>query len=246
MADDFITEPPAPVGPVLDQTEHYQGGGTPQRRYLASRPAPPRSVVDDASVLGMPEGEIPVPVQEAVAALVLEVEHLRAELALAHHHETWLEERGDLHPVLPVYHRRAFIRELGRLLEQSYRAVVPGSLIYLHVGGIERLREVHGLAAGEAALRQVAETIRQDLRQTDLLGYLDSADFVVGLAVAEDGGADEKADAIIAHVTEQPFLWEGRRFLFTVAAGIAHFREGDTAEGVLMIADAARRSHPRH
>ncbi|HLN23984.1 MAG TPA: GGDEF domain-containing protein [Patescibacteria group bacterium] len=245
MGDDFIAAPPMPVGPVSDHSDHHPGGGASHHRGLASRPVRPRSVIDVASVLGMPEGSIPKPLQDSIAALMQEVEHLRAELALAHHHETWLEGRGDHHPVLPVYHRRAFIRELGRLLEQSQRALLPGSLLYLHVGGIEQLREVHGLAAGEAALRQVADTIRLDLRQTDLLGYLDSGDFVVGLAVAEDEGADEKADAIIAHVTEQPFLWEGRRFLFTVAAGLAHFREGDTAEGLLTIADAARRSHPR-
>ncbi len=208
---------------------------TPRRRQRSA------GIVDVASILGLPPGAIPASVQDSIAALVDEVECLRDEADQSRHVETFLAMEADRHSFLPVLTRRALLRELGRLLDLSEREALPGSLIYLHLGGIERLRVVEGLAASDAVLVQVAEEIRSELRQTDLLGYLDGCDFAVALAVAEDGGAAEKAENIAAKLAGRSFDWQGRPIILSVGLGVAHFRSGVRAEQLLAAADAARR-----
>lgn len=220
------------------------GSGREERR----QPPPQRKkaeeaagVVDVASVLGMPPEAVPPAIQAAVAALVEEVERLRAQLEQARHVEAFLAMEADRHPFLPVLNRRALLPALERLIDTAERMELPGTLAYLHIGGLERLRVVHGLAACDAALAQVAEVIRAELRQTDLVAYLDGGDFCVVLAVAGEAGAAAKAREIVVRLSEVVFRWQGRAFLFTVALGLAHFRPGVTGEGLLAAADAARR-----
>jgi len=244
MSDDIPsrTAPALPAGAVFpDRRDGEQRPEVFRWRHYGARPAPMVTPQDVASLLGMPLGAIPLPVQEKFAELVDEVENLRAELNQAQHHVHWLEERSDQDSLLPLLHRRAFLRELGRVMEQSERAALPGTLVLLHVGGIDLLRQVHGLEAGDAALLHVADQLKTQLRQIDLLGYLDNGDFAVALALAEDEGAEDKARSLAANLTAEPFVWQGQSFLFTVLAGQAHFRPGDTPQTVLTAADAARR-----
>ncbi|HVI52664.1 MAG TPA: diguanylate cyclase [Candidatus Sulfotelmatobacter sp.] len=235
-----------PAGSVTpDRRDGEQRPEVFRWRHYGARPAPMTTPQDVASLLGMPLGAIPKPLQDKIAELVDEVEHLRGELNQAHHHIHWLEERSDQDAQLSVLHRRAFLRELGRVLEQCERAGgLPGTVALLHVGGIELLRHVHGMEAADAALLHVAGVLRRRLRQTDLLGYLDNGDFAVALTLAGDEGADGKARELADSLTAEPFLWKDQPFLFTVLAGQAHFRDGGTAQTLLAAADAARRGQP--
>jgi GGDEF domain-containing protein len=199
-------------------------------------------VVDVASIFGMPEGTIPLPVQTAVTGLMEEIERLRDELSLVHQRELWLEGESDRHPVLAVLQRRAFLREMGRLLDHSQRVGnFPGTLVYLHVGGVETFRAVHGLAASDAILIRITAMIRAHLRQTDLIGYLDAGDYAIGLAGAEGDGAEAKIGQIVHDLTVEPWTWEGKRFLPTLTVGLVKFRPDASASNLLADADAIRR-----
>jgi len=246
VMNDDIPSQAFPTIPVATATADRRGGeGRPdifRWRYAGAKPASSATTpADVSSLLGMPLGAIPKPVLDKVAELVDEVELLRAELSQARHHVHWLEDQSDHDSLLPVLHRRAFMRELGRLMEQSERASMPGTLVLLQVGGIDLLRSVHGIAAGDAALLHLAERLKAELRQTDLVGYLDNGDFAVALALAGDEEAEGKARSLADSLTAEPFEWQGGRYNFTILAGQAHFREGETAKSLLTAADASRR-----
>ncbi len=81
-----------------------------------------------------------------------------------------------------------------------------------------------------------------ELRQTDLLGYLDSSDFAIALAVAEPEGAKAKIDRIAGTLAATSFLWEEQPIVLGVSVGIIHFAEGITAERLLVAADQAMMS----
>ncbi len=226
-------------------SDSRQGEHLTRRRFLP--PAPARRTVNDVTtILGGSDGMFPLGVERSIAALVEEIERLRHEVDLARHYENFLGEEADRHPILPVLNRRALMRALGQLLVASEQAEVPGSLLYLHVGGIGRMRLLHGLAAGDAALTHVAQMMRSEFRQTDLIGYLDGSDFAVALALAEPAAAMEKARSLAGRLAERPFVWQDNRFLFTVGFGLAHFRPDRSAEETLGLADAVRRgvAHP--
>lgn len=240
MADEFGTAlipPPAAVLPA-----ERQGDGAPRRDGDHGRSPEKHPVTDATSVLGMAAGSIPQTVQDCLAAMVEEVERLRQQLEVARHHEEYLQSQLDRHPFLHCLQRRAFLAATARLVDTSLRVGLPGTLVYLQLPDIDRLKLGHGLAAADAAQAHVVNIIAGELRQTDLLGHLDGGDFAIALAVAEDESAEVKARRIAGHVSQQAFLWQGRRFLFTASIGFAHFQDGHGAEQLLADADADRRS----
>ena len=242
LGDDFPVAGPAPVGPI----SHHHGGETPARRFFIEQPTPPREEVSDvAAVLGMPEGSIPPALQPSILMLLEELNRLRSEVEQLRRREEALEQQVNRHPLLPILNRSAFLQAVSRLLLQSARinetGLMPGAVVILHVGGLETLREVHGFVAGQSILDHVAEFLISALRQIDPVGYLDGGDFAVGLAMAEDMGAEEKTRQLADGLMAQPVLWNSKEFLLTVTVGVAHFRPGDNAVMVLERADASRR-----
>jgi len=239
MADDINPTAIVPVSP--SNSGGRQGGDSARRRFF---PPPPvkRTVRDVATALGGSDGTLSSAVEQSIAALVEEIERLRHEIDLSHHYENFLGEEADRHSILPVLNRRALLRELGQLLIASESAGVSGSLLYLHVGEVERLHMLYGLAVSDAALLHVAQIIRAECRQTDLIGYLDGGDFAIALAVAEPAAAEEKARALVAHLGEQPMIWRETPIVFPISFGLVHFHKELSAEDVLNMADAAWRN----
>lgn len=197
--------------------------------------------VDDvALVFGMPDGAVPPPLQARFVSLMQEVERLRAELDQARRHESILREQADNHPAVPVLHRRAFLRELNRLLLQASRAEMPGSVLLVHIAGIEALREMHGLEAGEAALAHVLAVLRAECDALDPVGYLGAGVFVIALALVDEAEAALRERRLMERLAGTPFLWNGVRPQLAFGMGRAAFSEGASAEALLAAADHAR------
>ncbi len=228
---------PPPVAPVGGQSghPHRQPQQNPEEHHRS--PA-----VDVAAVLAASEHALSPAMQESFLELVEHVERLREELERVRKHETWLVNNADRHPSVPALNRRAFVAGLSRLLQASERAELPGTLALLHIVGLEKLRQTYGLAAQATALTFVAEEIATELRQTDLLGYLDGSDFAVALAVAETDGAKAKIERITANLSATPFLWRDQPILLEVKVGFVHFEAGMTIESALAGADQAMMS----
>ena len=230
---------PPPVAPTGDRSG-FAGRQPPRdRRSQAYAQAP---AVDVAAVLGATEQALSPHMQACFLELVEHIERLRDELERVRMHETYLITAADRHPVLPALNRRAFMGGLTRLLQTSERAELPGTLAVLHVAGVEAVREAHGLAAASAVLEFVAQEITTELRQTDLLGYLDSSDFGIALAVAEPDGAKAKIDRIAAALSATPFLWGDAPVRLGIGIGLVQFAGGMTAESLLAQADQAMMS----
>jgi GGDEF domain-containing protein len=218
--------------------------GDGHRQAMADASAGGRAIhaIDDVtSVLGMPEGVLPAPVQARIAALMEEVERLRAELAQARRHEEMLRDLADHHPTLPVQHRRAFLRELNRMMAKAERNGLPGTLIYLHLGGIESLRESAGPEAAEAALTKAIEVLKSETDLADIVGYLDGGNFVVALALVTDAEAQARGQRLAERLMHMSFLWNGVRPVFTTKWSTVPFRSGEEADSLLRTADAACR-----
>jgi PleD family two-component response regulator len=225
---------PPPVAPVGGQSGY--AGRHPQQNPEEHHRSP---AVDVATVLAATEQAMSPAMQDCFLELVEHVERLREELERVRKHETYLVNNADRHPGVPAFHRRAFMAGLNRLLEASERADLPGSLALLHIVGLETLRVTYGLVAQAAALTFVAEEIATELRQTDLLGYLDGSDFVLALAVAETDGARAKIDRIAATLSATPFVWRDKLIPLDVRLGVVHFEAGMTPESALAAADQA-------
>lgn len=198
---------------------------------------------DVATVLGMPDGAVPPAIQARIAALMEEVDRLRAELAQVRRHEEMLRDLADHHPTLHVQHRRAFLRELTRLVAQAERSAMPGTLVYFHIAGIEALRDAEGPQAAEAALAKAIEILRSETDPADPIAYLEGGDFAVAWAMTVDPEAQSRAQRLADRLVNMPFLWNGKRPEFAVQISRAIFGAGEDADALLRGAEAERRGN---
>jgi diguanylate cyclase (GGDEF)-like protein len=161
-----------------------------------------------------------------------EVEHLHSRLAFA-------EEAADHHSFLPIINRRAFQRELTRLLAYTERTGVPSSLVWIDVRSLVAIKRRFGHAAADTALRLVASILIDGIRQTDVVGSLGGTDFGLILTQTDREIAEAKAEQLIKAITDTPVRWKGETFLLDAVYRIHTFLSGENVEDALDRADPA-------
>ncbi|MEE8145917.1 MAG: diguanylate cyclase, partial [Kiloniellales bacterium] len=85
-----------------------------------------------------------------------EVQRLRDELERAKKRLNQLEALADRDALTPVLNRRAFVRELSRMMAFTVRYKTPSSVLYFDVNGMKQINDSLGHAAGDAALNHLA------------------------------------------------------------------------------------------
>jgi diguanylate cyclase (GGDEF)-like protein len=172
-------------------------------------------------------------------ALVEEREALRHELAEARTQIAQLERLADEDALTPIANRRAFVRELTRMIAFTKRYGVPSSVVYFDVNGMKQINDNHGHPAGDAALRLVAKTLLDNVRLSDVVGRLGGDEFGVILAHTNQEQANAKADALAQAIGASPLRWGGVDIRVSAAHGVYSFTGGDDAHVAIEAADRA-------
>jgi diguanylate cyclase (GGDEF)-like protein len=187
---------------------------------------------DAMAALGIPEAELTPRVREVIAGLSSEIAHLRARLES-------LETVADRDSLLPILNRRAFVREMSRIMAFGERYELTTSLVYFDLNDLKTINDTDGHAAGDAALRHVAAVLATNIRKSDVVGRLGGDEFGVILPKADQALADKKARALAKLLTTQPFLWQGSVRTLGIAYGVHTFTKGDDPEKAIAAADQA-------
>ena len=145
------------------------------------------------------------------------VENLRARLEE-------LERLADTDTLLPLPNRRAFLRDLERVLHQAARHKTPAAVLYVDLNGLKAINDRHGHQAGDAVLLHVARVLKASLRAGDMV---------------DEESAQTKADLLASTVAAEPVDLGGTRVRVNVTIGLAMVGAGDDVETVLARADAA-------
>ena len=194
---------------------------------------------DVATVMGIPETELTPRVRAAITALMQEVASLRDELRQTKERIGHLEELADKDALVPAINRRAFVRELSRVMSYAERYGTSHSLVYFDLNGMKQINDTYGHAAGDAALKHVAEILEQSTRESDVVGRLGGDEFAVILAQVDETMATEKAASLAASIAAEGVEWQGRHLRLTVAHGIVPIISGQDADTALQAADRA-------
>jgi diguanylate cyclase (GGDEF)-like protein len=205
----------------------------------------PRQTADTAAVMGIPEVELTPKVRSAIMALMQEVDSLRRELERSKQRLLNLEKLADQDSLTPVINRRAFVRELSRVISYTQRYAAISSLIYFDVNGFKAINDTYGHACGDAALMYVVDVLTKNVRDSDVVGRLGGDEFGVILAQADDRQAREKAAQLARAVAAHPLEWEGKRISIEVAYGVYNFKQGENATEALAAADREMYAHKK-
>ena len=208
-------------------------GSTPSERSTA--PAIPDIV----------EGELSPELKGAVSRLTADRDRLRAELAKARARITSLERLADEDALAPVANRRAFVRQLSRMIAYAHRYGVPASLVYFDVNNMKQINDTHGHAAGDAALCHIAKVLRDNIRSSDIVGRLGGDEFGVVLAQSDRTQAESKAGALAEAIAATPLRWGTADLSVTAAYGVRVLAETDDAQHAIEAADRAMYAQKR-
>lgn len=199
----------------------------------------PRSVADVASVAGLSESELSPAVRAALTTLMEEVHRLRRDLERSRHRIEHLERLADEDALLPMANRRAFVRELSRMVSFAERYGLTGTVLYFDVNNLKRINDQHGHAAGDAALKKIAEVLLANVRESDVVGRLGGDEFGVILTQADEAAGAEKASALAGLIAASPLDWDGISIPLSVAYGLNPFSGAGGADDALRAADRA-------
>lgn len=193
-----------------------------------------------ASVAGISEAEFTPRVRTAITSLLADMDRLRSELETARRRNEDLERLADSDALLPVVNRRAFMRELTRMIAFTRRYGSPNTLIYFDVNHMKHVNDRFGHSAGDALLRHVAATLTRSVRQSDVVGRLGGDEFGVLLAQANAEAGLAKARALSAAVSAMPILVSsGHSFTGTLSFGTYTVTGDESVDTALERADSA-------
>lgn len=192
---------------------------------------------------GLKRSKLPLAVRAAVDLLTAETAMLAQENADLAEKLAIAEALADRDPLVPVFNRRALLRELGRVVSYVDRYRTQAAVIFIDMDGFKALNDGFGHAVGDAALAHVARLLLHQVRDSDIVGRVGGDEFAVVLANAAPDEARRKASGLAAVIAETPFIFEGVRHALSATLGVHTFHGdgagGEGAESLVARADEA-------
>ncbi len=138
-----------------------------------------------------------------------------------------------------IANRRAVF---GRLEDDLLSAKRLGSdlgVIILDADHFKQVNDVHGHAAGDALLREMAARLSSQLRSRDTLGRIGGEEFLVVAEETDQADLLGLANRLRSAVAEKAITANGVELAASVSAGIANLRADDSPDSLVARADAA-------
>ena len=213
----------------------------PLRSKTAAKPSASGAAqaVDETVLMGIPDVELTPRVREALFSLMAEVQNLRAELTQMRGRVGELEKLADHDPLLDIFNRRAFVRELDRTLAMVARYKVQACLVFIDLNDLKIINDQRGHMAGDTALKHVAESISTNIRQTDVVGRLGGDEFGLLLTHVSQETAEQKAASLAQVISAIPVNGHGDAFIVRISCGVVSIAKGVTADQAMESADSA-------
>ncbi len=138
-----------------------------------------------------------------------------------------------------IANRRAIHDTLAREFGRAHRYGRPLALVILDIDHFKTINDTQGHLAGDAALRQVGQLLRNNLRREDFLGRLGGEEFVVILPELDLEHARLVAEKLRKLTAAHAFDYDGSFMRITLSAGVVgRAAEDRDAEEMLRRADA--------
>lgn len=149
-----------------------------------------------------------------------------------------------------VFNRRGFIEEVERMIAAVEKGREHGrsktkfnltalSMVMLDIDNFKKLNDTYGHDTGDAALKLVAKTLGDHVRQSDFVGRWGGEEFVIALLGANESDGAFVAEHLRQEIAAQVLRHRGRKISLTASFGAAELKERDTLENLIKKADKA-------
>jgi diguanylate cyclase (GGDEF)-like protein len=146
-----------------------------------------------------------------------------------------LSQMASTDELTQLANRRRFSEALRSELARARRLESPLSLVLADVDHLKAINDTYGHPAGDAAIRHVAEVLREGRREIDLAARIGGEEFAILLPGSEPSGGLRAAERVRHRLTTTEVPTVGA---VTVSMGVASFPEdGDSEEELIRVAD---------
>ena len=172
----------------------------------------------------------------SLEARILELEEERDRLM---REVVQLRQEAMHDPLLPVYNRRAFTRELERAVALLDRYNIGSSLLYIDIDGFKTINDRFGHGAGDQVLQKVADLLLATVRVSDSVGRLGGDEFGILLMQSDEEATLAKIKSLEKAFETVSVDVAGQAIRFSVSVGYTVLVRGDDEAQALERADAA-------
>jgi diguanylate cyclase (GGDEF)-like protein len=165
-----------------------------------------------------------LPVVSTIGFLLMCTEFNQQELARA----------ASLDYLTGICNRRAIEDLATRSIAASRRHGVPMAMMIVDVDHFKRINDEFGHQAGDAALIETVQRIRDSLRSEDLVGRLGGEEFVAVMPSTDAASALAAAERMRCAFADRPMRIGERELLITVSIGVAVLDAQDQAYSQLL------------
>jgi len=150
-----------------------------------------------------------------------------------------LRRASEIDPLTGLLNRRGLDSRMEDALRQFEGGPLPATALLLDLDHFKNVNDAHGHAFGDAALRRLAEALREAAERAPgaIVARYGGEEFIVVLLGAGLDEAGRFADRVRGAYSSRPVEWNEASALITMSVGLA--ATGDASGGVnALIADA--------
>ena len=142
-------------------------------------------------------------------------------------------------PLTETGNRIAMDQTLQREIDMARRHLSPLSLLMLDIDHFKKINDTHGHAAGDIVLRAVADSIKSQLRNVDMVFRFGGEEFLILLSNTGRDAAGMVGERLRRAAEAQDYWADGKRIELTVSLGCSTLLAAESAESLLRRADNA-------
>ena len=154
------------------------------------------------------------------------IEHLASVLSVCLENTLNIEtmrRTSLIDPLTGVNNRRFLEQRIEEELGRSMRTRLPLSCLFLDIDFFKRINDNYGHQAGDHVLALVAASIKNQLRNNDVLSRFGGEEFVALLSESDENSAGEIAERIRGSIAAMTIEFNGQSMPVTISIGAATF-----------------------
>ncbi len=140
-----------------------------------------------------------------------------------------LKQQSSRDPLTAQYNRRHFQEFMRTHLQVEKRGAgtsgeeIVGALFLLDVDHFKHVNDSYGHAAGDAVLKMISDSLRDILRETDMIVRWGGEEFLAFLPAIPRSGVEEIARRLLTGISAQSIAYQDTKISVNVSIGFAPF-----------------------